>query len=121
MKAVNRVKSVLAAAAAAMTILSATAGDSKSNDGLVVDISADRAECLYKLGEEATFTVTAKTADGRPATSGKLKWTLNNFGGKVFASEVVDLGKNGSNVFTVKGAQTEPDVVGTHPAKCHTV
>ena len=108
MKAMNKTKSVLATAAAAMTILSAAADDSKSGDALVIGIAADRAECLYKLGEETTFTVTAKTADGRPATSGKLKWTLNNFGGKEFASDVVDLEKSGSNVFTVKGAQTEP-------------
>ena len=83
--------------------LSAVAGGE-----IVFDISADRSDCLYRLGEEATFTVKATYTNGLPVTSGRVEWTLNNFGDKVFARDAVDLAANGSNVFTVKGAQTEP-------------
>jgi len=76
--------------------------------GFVLDLCADRPDCMYKLGEETTFTVKATFRDGRPATSGKLNWTLNNFGDKVFASGTVDLATKADGVFTVKGAQTEP-------------
>ena len=46
-------------------------------------------------------------SSGAPAKSGRVKWTLNNFGDKVFASGEEDLSANGGT-FTVKGAQTEP-------------
>ena len=56
---------------------------------------------------QAVFTVKALDASGAPAKSGRVKWTLNNFGAKVFASGEEDLSANGGT-FTVKGAQTEP-------------
>ena len=75
--------------------------------GLKFDISSDHADATYKLGEQAVFTVKALDASGAPAKTGRVKWNLNNFGAKVFASGEEDLAANGGT-FTVKGAQTEP-------------
>ena len=75
--------------------------------GLKFDIASDRADATYKLGEQAVFTVKVLDASGAPAKSGRVKWNLNNFGAKVFASGEEDLSANGGT-FTVKGAQTEP-------------
>lgn len=75
--------------------------------GLKFDITSDRADATYKLGEQAVFTVKVLDASGAPAKSGRVKWNLNNFGAKVFASGEEDLSANGGT-FTVKGAQTEP-------------
>ena len=75
--------------------------------GIKFDITSDRADATYKLGEQAVFTVKALDASGAPAKSGRVKWNLNNFGAKVFASGTEDLSANGGT-FTVKGAQTEP-------------
>ena len=75
--------------------------------GLKFDIASDRADATYKLGEQAVFTVKVMDASGAPAKSGRVKWNLNNFGAKVFASGEEDLSANGGT-FTVKGAQTEP-------------
>lgn len=74
---------------------------------LKFSISSDRPDAVYRLGEKAVFEVTAKKTDGSPAKSGVVRWTLNNFGRKVFASGEEDLSKNGGR-FTVVGAQTEP-------------
>ena len=91
------ISSVLAVAACA----AAYAG------GLKFDITSDHEDATYKLGEQAVFTVKVLDASGAPAKSGRVKWNLNNFGAKVFASGTEDLAANGGT-FTVKGAQTEP-------------
>jgi len=70
-------------------------------------ITSDRENATYTLGEQAVFTVKVLDASGAPAKIGRVKWTLNNFGAKVFASGEEDLSVNGGT-FTVKGAQTEP-------------
>ena len=75
--------------------------------GLKFDITSDHEDATYKLGEQAVFTVKVMDASGAPAKSGRVKWNLNNFGAKVFASGEEDLSSNGGT-FTVKGAQTEP-------------
>ena len=75
--------------------------------GLKFDITSDHEDATYKLGEQAVFTVKVLDASGAPVKSGRVKWNLNNFGAKVFASGEEDLSANGGT-FTVKGAQTEP-------------
>ena len=75
--------------------------------GIKFNITSDRADATYTLGEQAVFTVKALDASGAPAKSGRVRWSLNNFGAKVFASGEEDLSVNGGT-FTVKGAQTEP-------------
>ena len=52
--------------------------------GIKFDITSDHEDATYKLGEQAVFTVKALDASGAPAKSGRVKWTLNNFGDKVF-------------------------------------
>ncbi len=71
-----------------------------------VSIVADRTNCLYRCGEEAAFTITAKEKDGSLATNGSLTVTLDNFGGRKFAEVKADLSK--TNPITVKGALTAP-------------
>lgn len=73
-------------------------------------ISADHADCLYKLGEKATFTVKVQGAEGEDLSKGVVKWQLNNFGDKTFAEGEVKLPlKDGT--FTVTGEQTEPGLL----------
>ena len=68
-------------------------------------IANDHTNLLYKVGEEATFTVTAMR-DGKVATNGLVQLKLDNFGPKVQLSECVDCAKG--NPFTVKGTLAEP-------------
>ena len=89
------------------SILAVAACVAAHASGLKFDITSDHADATYKLGEQAVFTVKALDASGAPAKSGRVKWMLNNFGDKVFASGEEDLSANGGT-FTVKGAQTEP-------------
>ena len=89
------------------SILAVAACVAAHASGLKFDITSDHEDATYKLGEQAVFTVKALDASGAPAKSGHVKWTLNNFGDKVFASGEEDLSANGGT-FTVKGAQTEP-------------
>ena len=89
------------------SILAVAACVAAHASGLKFDITSDHEDATYKLGEQAVFTVKALDASGAPAKSGRVKWNLNNFGAKVFASGTEDLSANGGT-FTVKGAQTEP-------------
>ena len=68
-------------------------------------VTNDRTNLIYKVGEEATFAVTA-TRDGKLATTGCVDFVLDNFGPSVQASNRVDLAKG--NPFTVKGRLSEP-------------
>ena len=70
-------------------------------------ISADHADCIYKLGEKTTFTVKATGTEGEDLSKGTIKWQLNNFGDKKLAEGEVQLPlKDGT--FKVTGEQTEP-------------
>ncbi len=74
----------------------------------IAEIAADRADCVYQLGQEATFTVKITEEDGQAPVTGKVKWEINNFGKKVFKKGEFDFAAAGTNVFTVSGAQDEP-------------
>ena len=73
--------------------------------GLEFTIANDHTNLLYKVGEEAVFTVTA-TRDGKPVAEGWVDAKLDNFGPAVQTSNRVDLAKG--NPFTVKGRLAEP-------------
>ena len=73
--------------------------------GLEFAIANDHTNLLYKVGEEATFTVTA-TRDGKPVAEGWVDAKLDNFGPSVQLSNRVDLAKG--NPFAVKGRLAEP-------------
>ena len=92
-------KKALAALAVAVVFL-AHAGD------LTFKITADKADCLYRCGERATFTVTAVGADGQPATAGTVKATVDNFGPQEQGKRTVDLAQE--NPFKMAGTLREP-------------
>lgn len=73
--------------------------------GLEFAIANDHTNLLYKVGEEAAFTVTV-TRDGKPVTGGFVDAKLDNYGPSVQLSNRVDLAKG--NPFTVKGMLAEP-------------
>ena len=73
--------------------------------GLEFTIANDHTNLIYRIGEEAVFTVTA-TRDGEPVAEGWVDAKLDNFGPSVQLSNRVDLTKG--NPFTVKGCLAEP-------------
>ena len=72
---------------------------------LAASISADRPDCLYRLGETATFTVSVAFPDGQPA-KGTLVATLDNSGYVTFDKQSLNLTKATS--FQVSGTLDEP-------------
>ena len=48
-------------------------------------VATDHADCLYRCGEKATFTVTVVGEDGKKLSEGRFKAKLDNFGAKVLA------------------------------------
>lgn len=71
----------------------------------VYEIATDRENAVYGCGETATFTVKV-LADGRPASSGKVVATVDNFGSRKQSTETFDLSK--SNPFAVRGVRATP-------------
>ena len=68
-------------------------------------VENDHTNLLYAVGEEASFTVTARR-DGKPISAGLVDVTLDNFGPGVQLSNRVDLAEG--NPFTVRGSLAEP-------------
>ncbi len=75
-------------------------------EALKVSIVADRADCMYKCGEETVFTITAKDSKGILATNGNLRVRLDNFGAEKFFEAEFDLTEQ--NPVSVKGTLTYP-------------
>ena len=73
--------------------------------GVSFEIANDHPNMLYRVGETATFTVTAMDGD-KPATTGAVEVVLDNFGASVQLSNRVDLACG--NPFTVRGSLAEP-------------
>ena len=73
---------------------------------LKFEVVNDHADYLYRLGEEATFTVTALETNGVKATTGEVKVWLDNFGPKNQLRRKIDLTKE--NPFVLKGKLDEP-------------
>ena len=71
-----------------------------------VAIAADRADALYRCGEETVFSVAVKGEDGALARSGTVSWRLDNYGAKVVAEGSADLAKE--NPFAVRGTMAVP-------------
>lgn len=69
-------------------------------------VETDRTNALYRCGEEATFTVTARGEGGEILRAGALEATLDNFGERRLAARTVDLARE--NPFVLKGTQTAP-------------
>ena len=73
---------------------------------LSFDISADRADCMYKCGERAAFTVTVVGEDKRPVAEGSVEAAVDNFGPREQAKRTIDLSKE--NPFRMEGTLSEP-------------
>ena len=93
-----------------LAVLTAWSATSALAAGLEFKIANDHTNLLYRVGEEATFTVTVlergQHAYDNKATEGLVDVVLDNFGPDVQVSNRVDLAKG--NPFTVKGKLTEP-------------
>lgn len=72
---------------------------------LTFTVAPDHVNHLYRVGEEAFFTVTA-TANGVAVREGQVKAVLDNFGPKTQGERTSDLTKG--NPFTVTGRLDEP-------------
>lgn len=83
---------------------------------IVFDVKTDRPDAVYKCGEKAVFTVTAKDDKGAPL-QGAFTARLDNFGPKVIATAEVDLAE--SNVFTLEGTLSEPGFLRVHVDGVH--
>ena len=70
-----------------------------------IEVTQDHADALYRVGQEATFSVSVKDGSGALMNSGSATWTLDNFGAKKLASGTADLADG--NPFTVKGKMDE--------------
>ncbi len=71
-----------------------------------VRFALDRANAMYRCGEEATFTVTVLATNGAASASGVATWRLDNYGAHKFAEGNVDLAAG--NPFVVKGTMAVP-------------
>ena len=69
-------------------------------------VTNDHADLLYRVGEEASFTVTVQDTNGVKAVAGALEVTLDNFGPRNQLRRTVDLAKE--NPFVVRGRLDEP-------------
>ena len=69
-------------------------------------VETDHADCLYRCGERATFTVTVTDTSGAPLTAGRFRARLDNYGVRVFAEAEFDLAEG--NPFTLSAAKETP-------------
>ena len=74
-------------------------------------VETDRPESLYRCGETATFTVTAKD-DSHAPLQGVFTARLDNFGPEIVATADIDLAK--TNVFTLAGTLAKPGFLRLH-------
>ena len=69
-------------------------------------VETDHADCLYRCGEKASFTIAVIGKDGKKLTEGRFKAKLDNFGEKILAEKEVDLAQG--NPFTVAAVKDTP-------------
>lgn len=91
------------------TVVAAALALTTAADMLKLTAATDRADALYRIGEEAVFTVTASNATGGKATAGRLAVTLDDWCRHTLVERTVDLAKE--NPFVVSGKLGEPGFV----------
>ena len=69
-----------------------------------LDVNTERADAVYKTGEEVKFLVSA-TSDGKPLAEGTVRWVLNEDGVNTLAQGTVELGPQPA---VVVGRMTKP-------------
>lgn len=72
-------------------------------------VEMSRSDGVYAAGDEVPLTITAVETNGEKAVSGKVRYTLDNFGDRKFSEGEADLSK--SNPFTVKVMRPDPGMV----------
>ena len=72
-------------------------------------VEMPRTDGLYAAGDRVPLTVTAVGTNGVKVASGRVSWTLDNFGTRKFSEGTVDLGKG--NPFTVLATRPDPGIV----------
>ena len=70
---------------------------------------ANHPDCLYRIGEEAVFTVTVTNGPGVKVSEGTLQVTMDDWCRHTLTKETVDLAK--TNPFVVRGKLTEPGFI----------
>ena len=78
---------------------------------IVFSVETNHPDALYRCGEAARFTVTAKDDAGAPL-AGTFTARLDNFGPQVIATTEVDLAK--TNAFTLVSTLAEPGFLRVH-------
>jgi cephalosporin-C deacetylase-like acetyl esterase len=71
-----------------------------------VVFTTDHTNALYKIGERATYTLTALDSNKQPLTSGTLVVRVDNFGPNLITNETFDLAK--ANPVSISGQLKEP-------------
>ena len=69
-------------------------------------VTMDRPDCVYRCGDEASFTVAVLDAKGVPAKAGVLEATIDNFGDRKVVEKKVDLAVE--NPFVLKAKKETP-------------
>ena len=68
-----------------------------------IEIAQNRESALYKVGEEAVFTVTVKDDSGEIRKDGATMWTLDNFGTRRLATGKAGLDDGTRFTFVAQG------------------
>lgn len=71
-----------------------------------IEIKADRESSVYQIGEQASFSVLVKDAEGQAATVGTVNIRLDNFGPNLITNGVFDLAT--ANPVALAGTLREP-------------
>jgi len=87
-----------------------------SQADIVFKVETNHPDAVYRCGERAVFTVTAKDDKGAPL-AGAFTARLDNFGPKVLATAEVDLAK--TNAFALVGTLAEPGFLRVHVDGVH--
>jgi len=92
-----------------LVVSAVAAWNASAADTLGLSAVTDRADALYKIGEDAVITVTASNAAGGQATSGQLTVTMDDWCRHTLVERTVDLAKE--NPFEVRGKLGEPGFI----------
>lgn len=76
-----------------MFLVVAVASMAFAAEPILVEFSADRKDCLYKVGEKASLFVTGLTTNGQKVTSGSVRFVMDDCGTNMLYVGKVDFSK----------------------------